>query len=178
MKRGFVILADGFNASEAVVLAAMMRNAGIALDLIGLNTTMPESEEGTILKADARFNSGISGSYEFMIIPGGRAYGKLSNTSSVLAEIQQMNAKQKLLAAISTGPVVLARSGVLDSREAVCKSGYEKELPKPRPGRVKVDGNIITASSTGDVFEMGLAIIRWLAPRKEQKIKRDMSIRL
>ena len=174
--KGCIIIADGFDAGEGCLLASALRRAGLEAELVGVGSTMISSERGITVRADRRFDGSL-GNCDFVIITGGRSYEALSHTASVLSEIKRMHASGKLVAGISTGPVVLAKAGVLDEHEAVCYPGYEKEIPRPRNGRVKVDGNVITASGPGHAIEFALAIVNWFDPQKAAKLKRDMLIR-
>ncbi len=176
--RGAMILADGFETAEALATADVLRRAGIKLDLVGINTTMPESDQGIRVQADRRFSPGLWKEYDFLVIPGGSAWKKLSVTESVLQEIREFHKSGKLVAAICGGPVVLAKAGILEDREAVCYPGLERELPHPRDKRVLDDRNIITSQGPGTAMEFGLRIVeKLLGPQKANALKEKLLVR-
>ncbi len=91
--------------------------------------------------------------------------------------VQQANQLHKLIAAISTAPVVLAHAGILKGRRATVYPDYDATLSLQENGAkfvyedVVVDENIITCNHTRYKEEFAEAIIKYLSEAHERASK-------
>lgn len=157
--KAMVILADGFEEIEALVVVDIMRRAKVDIITVGLTSSVVEGSHGIRAVADKRMGDINPDSFDMLILPGGNpGYMNLANSSKVLGIIKDFNKKKKIIAAICAAPFVLAKAGVLDSRVATIYPGMEKEIPRPRDAKVVVDGNIVTSRSPGTAVEFALKL--------------------
>lgn len=158
-----VLLDDGFEELEAMGPIALLRRAGLDVDLIGVNNK--ESVTG-------RFNVTYSpcfpiDAYDFsgvdcLVLPGGPHYKKLQENKVVLDLVRDFY-ENKVLAAICASPTILGHMGLLKNRNYTCF----KEMNEDFGGTyhydyVVVDDNLITGVSAAASIEFAFAIIEKL----------------
>ncbi|KAI3427154.1 hypothetical protein D9Q98_007091 [Chlorella vulgaris] len=107
---------------------------------------------GHNFKLNANFDTVESGSYQGLVIPGGRAPEYLRLNPRVLEIVQHFMAASKPVACICHGAQLLAAAGVLSGRtctaypacgpEVTAAGGTHKEVDADQ---VVVDGNLVTA---------------------------------
>jgi 4-methyl-5(b-hydroxyethyl)-thiazole monophosphate biosynthesis len=178
-KKALLILADGFEEAEAVVPADILRRAGITLTLCALAGREVMGSRGIKILTDITLDQ-IKEDYDALILPGGGDGAQnLSRSDKVSNLIKKMHKDRKIIAAICASPVVvLAPSGVLSGKKAVCYPGMEGDFPQDvtvvnQP--VVTDGNIITANGPGAAFLFGFKLAEVLAGAAvADKVKKDM----
>ena len=172
-----VVLADGFEDSEAIVTQDVVKRGGIDVVLAGLSKKIIESSRGVKVITNELFSSDAARRYDGIVLPGGRGYRYLLQSSTVGTVLKEFNKSKKLIAAICAAPVVLAENGILDDVKATVYPGFEKKIPHPRDGDVIVDGNVITARGPGAAFKFGLKIVEYLSGAQVAKrVKNEMVI--
>ena len=159
MKNCIVLLAEGFEETEAVVPADMLRRANIGVRLAAV-------QKGAQM---------VNGAHSFC--PGGMGGStNLAKSEQVRFVLEQMNTNGKIIAAICAAPaLVLAPLGLLDGKSFTCYPGMEKLLPyaphaKPeayRAERAVLDGNLLTACGPAGASALGFELIRLLCGEKE-----------
>jgi len=176
--KAILILADGFEDSEAIITQDVLKRAGITVTLAGLNSKIIESSRGVRVIADTSFSVETAKKYDALILPGGgRGYKNLTNSASVNETIKYFDKNKKLIAAICAAPLVLANAGILENVKATVYPGLEKKIPKPRNEDVIVDGHIITSKGPGTAFLFALKIVEYLLGKKiANEVKREMVI--
>jgi 4-methyl-5(b-hydroxyethyl)-thiazole monophosphate biosynthesis len=167
-------LADGFEEIEAFVPLSVLRGAGVQVDTVGLAGSVASGSHGTKVSTDRRLAEVRVDDYDGIVLPGGgRGCANLERSKAVMDIIAGMNERGKLVAAICAAPLLLAKAGVLDNRKATVYPGMERELPYPRPGRVVVDGNVVTSQGPGTAVDFALEIVKQLlgpaAAEKQRK---------
>jgi 4-methyl-5(b-hydroxyethyl)-thiazole monophosphate biosynthesis len=163
-------LAEGFDEMEAITTANVLRRAGIEVTLAGVPGTIVQGARKIKVIADKNIEDVESEDFDAIVLPGGNpGYINLSKSKRVTKMITDMNERGKLVAAICGSPSILAKLGILDNKRATIYPGMERELPKPRTGKVIVDGNIITSQGPGTAVDFALEIITKL----QSKFKAD-----
>jgi len=167
-------LADGFEEIEAFVPLSVLRGAGVQVDTVGLAGSVASGSHGTRVSTDKRLAEVRVDDYDGIVLPGGgRGCANLERSKAVMDIIAGMNERGKLVAAICAAPLLLAKAGVLKNRKATVYPGMERELPYPRPGRVVVDGNVVTSQGPGTAVDFALEIVKQLlgpaAAEKQRK---------
>ena len=179
MKIG-VLVADGFQDSEYFLPKVEIEKLGVETEVISLTHEPIEiysffSRIGlldvpkTILEADP-------GEYAGVLVPGGaRSPALLSESEEVLSFIRSINDRQKLVAPICRGTMLVATSGIVKNRHI---TGFHRGDLWPdlvvRPivekfggvwsddGPVVVDRNLISARHPDDMPHFAGAIREWL----------------
>jgi len=168
-KKALVILAEGFEETEAITCIDILRRAGIETTSAGLNSIDVKSSRGIIVRADKKLEESDT-DFDACVLPGGMpGAANLAASKTVLKIIHAMNNAKKLIAAICAAPaVVLAPEGLLNNKSATCFPGMEKAFGPGihfKKDSVVIDGSIITSRALGTALPFALAITEQLVGR-------------
>ncbi len=161
-----ILLAQGFEESEALVPADLLRRAGVEVALVGLDSLQVTGGHHITVTADTTLDQITPEQLHMLVLPGGLGgVSAIQGSTPALALIQRCCDQGCWLAAICAAPTILANLGILDRRHGVCYPGMEEEMgsavvQKGTP--VVVDGHIITAEAAGSSFAFGLKLVEVL----------------
>lgn len=172
MKKVAVILAEGFEESEALVPMDIMRRAGFEVDLLGLENLEVKGAHQLRVKSDFLLEEKKDVFYDAIVLPGG-SLGALNLSESSLVEefLKKGLSNNTIIGAICAAPaLVLADKGFLDNKKYTgypsSSLPYERGLYEKDFGLMK-DGLFLTAKSMGYACDFGLALVVSLAGNKE-----------
>ena len=176
-----ILLGTGFEESEALVPADLLRRAGIEVRLVGVDGPAVTSAHGVTVTADLTLAELDREAVDMLVLPGGLGGVEvLQGDRHVQALIQHCydegrwlaagwSAAQLLVArgraAICAAPTILANLGFLDRRRAVCYPGMEELMGSAvvqKGAPVVADGHIITGEAAGSSFPFGLKLVEVL----------------
>ena len=163
MKKAFLFLANGFEESEAIVPADILRRGGVELVLVSVMGKKEVVGANNIaVTADRLFDECDFSSANMLILPGGMPGAKNLNEHDGLKNLLAgFAAKGGLVAAICAAPLVLGGLGLLKGRTATCYPGFESYLEgatcTAQP--VEIDGTIITGRGPGYAYDFGFALL-------------------
>jgi 4-methyl-5(b-hydroxyethyl)-thiazole monophosphate biosynthesis len=177
-----ILLGNGFEESEALVPADLLRRAGAQVKLVGLDGLQVTGGHGITVQADATLDQIDPDEVEMLMLPGGLGgVEAIAGNVRALALIQQCSDRGCWLAAICAAPTILANMGILDRRRAVCYPGMEEEMGSAvvqKGTAVVEDGHIITGEAAGSAFAFGLALVRALyGDQAAQKVQHAVHYR-
>ena len=165
--QGLIILADGFEDTEALTTRDILLRGAIIPTTVSINKTNEvTSSFGVKLFADKNIDNIDSiDEYSFIILPGGgRGVKNLSLDKRVLDLVKKFAEQNKLVCAICAAPSILGEMGLLKDKQYTCYAGFNKDeyglFNNEKP--VIKDGNIITARSMEFSIDFGLKIIQSL----------------
>ena len=173
----YILLAEGFEESEALVPADLMRRAGLEVRLVGLDALQVTGGHGITVTADVTLDQVDTDQMQLLMLPGG-----LGGVDSILMNLFALGLIQRAwdqgcyLAAICAAPTILAHLGIVDRRKAVCYPGMEEEMGSAviQTGcPVVVDGRIITGEAAGSAFDFGLKLVEILSGAEAVRKVRD-----
>lgn len=172
-----ILLGKGFEESEAIVPADLLRRAGLDVRLVALEGTEVAGSHGITVKADLTLDQVDPDELEMLVLPGGLGgVAAIQGSLGALALIDQASARGVYLAAICAAPTILARVGILDRRSAVCYPGMEEDMGSAvvdKGASVVVDGHIITGRAAGSAFDFGLRLVAILKGANTAEDVRD-----
>ena len=125
----YILLAEGFEESEALIPADLMRRAGLEVRLVGLDALQVTGGHGITVTADVTLDQVDTDQMQLLMLPGG-----LGGVESILMNLFALGLIQRAwdqgcyLAAICAAPTILAHLGIVDRRKAVCYPGMELSL--------------------------------------------------
>lgn len=165
-----VLLADGFEESEAVVPVDLLRRGGVEAKLAGVNGLRVRSSHNITVEADCLLADVSLEQVDMVFVPGGLG-GVDHLLASPLARdfLGRAAAADKYLTAICAGPTVLSRLGLIDGKRAICYPGCEVNLPPAihvPDQRVVRDGKLLTGEAAGSAFDLGLAMLEVLKDKE------------
>lgn len=182
MPKAVVILADGFEEIEAVTQIDVLRRAGVAVTVAGLDKSPAKGAHGIMIETDATLYS-LGDDFDAVILPGGMPGSEsLGESDAVVGLLKKQRESGRIIAAICAAPAFApVRAGVLDGKRATCYPSFESRFGDKTTfseERVVIDGNIVTSRGPGTALEMALALVSELvSPEKAAEIKNGMLIR-
>ena len=166
MKKVVIVLAPGFEETEAVMTIDLLRRAGFEVRIAGLSGLEVNGSRNIRVQADILLKD-LSEAFDALVLPGGMPGAKnLAESSLFEGFIGRAFAEKWLVAAICAAPaVVLASKGYLKGRRFTCFTGREKDVQDgifcAEP--VVKDGQLITSRGPGTTADFAFEIIRTLA---------------
>lgn len=146
-----ILLGSGFEESEAIIPADLLRRAGVEVVLASLEGTEVTSSHGVAVKADATLEALDADQIDLLFLPGGLGgVEAIQNCPAAQKLVRAVYDKGKYLSAICAAPTILGALGLLKGRRAVCYPGMEDGLigaDVQKGCGVVVDGNLITGEA-------------------------------
>ena len=173
-----LLLADGFEETEALVPLDLLRRGKCDVKTVGITGKTVVGAHGIAVTADLSPKD-VLGKIDALILPGGMpGTSNLDVSPDVDRLIRQTLSDGGRLAAICAAPLVLGRRGLLVGKRAVCFPGFENELRGAIKSdkRVETDGSVTTAVGMGAAYEFGLALLSLLAGRETAEAVRLSSL--
>ncbi len=178
----YLFLAEGFEETEALATADILRRAGLSLALCADGPVT--GGHGICVLPDCGVDAVQLDDAELLVLPGGMpGVNNLWADARLRALLQNAAARGIPLAAICAAPLILGRLGLLEGRHAVCYPGFEGELRGARLADAEAvtdstgAGVIVTAKAAGSVFTFGLELTRLLrGEEKADAVKKAMHI--
>ena len=161
-----ILLADGFEESEALVPADLLRRAGVEVALVGVDGGQVAGAHGITVAADKTLKELDREQVELLMLPGGLGGVEAIRKSAAAMELIQYCVSQgRWVAAICAAPTVLAQLGITDGKQAVCYPGMEDQMGAAQVQKgspVVADGRVITGEAAGAAFDFGLKLVEAL----------------
>ncbi|MDD3171383.1 MAG: DJ-1/PfpI family protein [Bacilli bacterium] len=172
--KGLMILANGFEDTEALATLDILRRSMLDIEVV---TISDDKEVTSQYKLKLKFEKALkdvkSDDFDFLVIPGGGAVKHvLKGMKEISALITSFVQKGKLVAAICAAPSLIAELGFFVDEKYTCYPGCEtsslggKYLPNKG---VVVSGKFITAKSMAYSIDFGLTIVEYLQGREQMK---------
>lgn len=160
-----VLIADGTEEMEAVIVIDTLRRAKLAVTALGVNTLELTCSRQVKVTADAIFQATEIARFDVLVIPGGAGgTEKMKNTPDVLSAIRDHYAAGKLLCAICAGPLVLQAAGILEGCGITCHPAVKDSITDAiyTDERIHLENNILTSQGPGTSFDFALQIVSLL----------------
>ena len=168
MKTALILLATGFEETEAVTIIDVLRRGSIEITSASLaETLLVKGAHAIEVMADASFSDIKNKSFDAVILPGGMGGTENLLASDDVQDLLQKHADQdKVVSAICAAPLVLEKAGLLAGKKATIYSGMEDKLhsvSQVRAEKVVEDGQVMTSKGPGTAMEFALALVEKLA---------------
>lgn len=169
----YLMLAEGFEETEAIATLDVIRRAGIKIQTVGIGEDyFVTGSHNLCVKVDITIDKIEKEIMDGIIIPGGMPGTlNLQKSEKVTELIKYCNENKKLIAAICAAPMILGELGILKDRNVTCFPGYDDSLDGANVSDdyIVADGNIITARGAGVSIRFGGAIVDYF--KKGEGIK-------
>ena len=178
--RGLLLLADGFEDTEALTTRDVLIRAGIEVTTASITDRLEvESSFGVHVLADALLKLIFDTTpYDFIVLPGGgRGTRNLSESPLVPQYLQKFVSANKLVCAICAAPSILGKLGYLTNEKYTCFAGFNVGFAGDFTGNeVEVSGNFITARSMRYSVPFALAIIEKILGKEiKNKVEKGLN---
>lgn len=163
-----VVLADGFEECEALLIVDLLRRAGVDTLMVSVNSSLEViSSRGIRVKADALLKDTDFESAQMLFLPGGRLGTENLSKCSVIKEQCRYFAADRKLAAICAAPSLLAELGLV--KKATVHPDYNDNMFNTvvENQSVVVDGNIITGQGLGAAFPFAFELVKTMKGREK-----------
>jgi len=170
-KKALVILAKGFEETEAIVSIDILRRSEIEVIVAGSEHDVVIGAHGIAVKTDIKLED-YDGLPDAIVLPGGMPGAEnLAKAVKIKDILLKMKKEKKLIAAICASPaLVLAPAGILDEKSATCYPGLEKNFSsktKISEEKIVQDGNVITSRGAGTAHLFGFKIAENLVGKEK-----------
>ena len=172
MSKILMILAEGFEETEAIAVADVLRRAGLDLTIAGLSAQTVAGAHGIAVKADCLLADVDAAGLNAVVLPGGMPGAMhLRDSDAVMQIVKTVYNNGGIAAAICAAPIVLARAGITDGKKITAYPGFEKYLDKAdyTGTLTQVDGRVITGKGPGASFEFAAVIAEALGKGEQVK---------
>ncbi len=182
-KSACVLIADGSEEMEAVIVVDVLRRAGISVFLAGVGeeTRMVTTSRGVRIAPDGAWDPAEVVRFDALVIPGGIGGTQtMRQDESVKQAVREFVSAGKTVASLCAGPTVLQEAGVLAGKTYTSNPGSRAELPAGTwvDRSVVRDGNILTSQAPGTAFAFALALVEMLeSPETAKKVAAGMLYR-
>ncbi len=179
MKKVCLVLTDGFEEAEAVATFAILRRAGLVVDIYSLTQGDATGRFGLTCTALKPFSQLNGADYDALVLPGGPQYAALEKSEGVQALIKEFISAHKVVAAICASPTILGHAGYLKGKNYTCFTSMNEDFGGHFTGQyTTVDDNIVTGQSAAASIDFGFAIVeKLLGPEKAEQIKKSVYYR-
>jgi putative intracellular protease/amidase len=165
----FVLVHESFVQYEVVLTCLFMKTKGDIVT-IGFDGAEVTSQEGFVVKPHIRLSDVDTDEVDLFVIPGGEHVNIYGNPL-LTRMLGDLNRKGKVIAAICSGPVHLAKAGLLDGKKYTSYDLPQRKDDFKRAEYVDtnlvVDGNIVTARAVGYV-DMALGLGKIMGIYKDE----------
>lgn len=169
MKKVVAFLADGFETVEALCVIDLLRRAKVLVETVSIKEDKyVVSSHNIEVKADKSIDELDMSDADMIFLPGGPGHTRLLECETVMENVRDFVAREKLVGAICAAPSILGRIGALKGKKATCFPGYEQYLLEAIHCNDKAvrDGNIITGKGMGASMEFGLLMVEAMTDKK------------
>ena len=183
----YVLLAEGFEETEAITPVDLLRRAGVDAKMLGVTGMLVHGSHGIGIEADLPMDQVDWSQADMIVLPGG-----MPGTTNLYADERVTNAVRacydagKYVAAICAAPsIILGGMGLLKGRKATCYPGMEDGMvaydacwtfsvdgmvgATPLERTCVVDGRIITACGVGGALDFGCALVSALCGEEQAR---------
>lgn len=167
----FVIAPKNYRDDELEVPKKILSEEGHSADIASTTATACKGMLGGSVKPDLTVTQALKKNYDGLIIIGGSGAPELADNADVIKLIQDYDSRQRLIASICLGPIVLAKAGVLHGVKATVwnSSSYTRPVDilkengaKFTGDKIVTDRHIITAFGPDYVRDFAREIALYL----------------
>lgn len=154
---------NDFSEEEFIIIRNRLLKAGRQVFITSDDHLVCSGSKGMKVKSDTSlYNVNVNNFVAFILIGGvgGRNYW---NNALLHKIIKKFFDAKKVVAAICSSPIILAKSGILQNRKATCFAEDKMELINARidyqDRNIVVDGNIVTADTSLSALQFVEAVL-------------------
>ncbi|PVD35434.1 hypothetical protein C0Q70_02396 [Pomacea canaliculata] len=176
MPSALVLLAEGAEEMETVIVVDVLRRGGVDVTLAGVAGNKPVkcSRDVTIVPDTSLESALTKGPYDAIVCPGGAGGAKILSQSPVVGKaLQDQESRGGIIGAVCAAPTALAAHGIGKGKKV---TSYPSMGDKMKQGgyryledRVVQDGKLITSRGPGTCFEFALKLVEALVDKEKSK---------
>ena len=160
----FFLPSSHFNDAEFFTVKKILEENGIFIFVASDSNIICQSLNGQKVKADVSLFNIHESNFSGIVLVGGAGARRYWDNVQLHRIVDKFNKAKKVVAAICSAPVTLAKAGILKGKSATCFFEDKTELISAgidyKDVPVVVHGNIITANGTNASKSFADAILR------------------
>ncbi len=157
MKKILVVVHSGYEETELISTLNIFKRNKVNYYLWSIEGLLSVNSSHEAIVKTKTFLPKIE-NFDGIFIPGGPAIDKLIKYDKLIDLVKKFNKKNKIIAAICAGPLILYKAGLLNDKIYTAYPKIEI-LKKKNNNEVEVDKNIITGKSFESTIEFAKEIV-------------------
>lgn len=160
-----ILPAENFNETEYLTVKHILEISGFKLFIASDAHSLCTGKNGLKVRADVSFFNMNENNFSGIIFIGGSGVINYWGNQNLYKIAKKFCEKKKLVSAICSAPVILAKAGLLEGKDATCYPEDRKELEKCginyKDQNVVIQKNIITARDSSSSNDFANAIVNF-----------------
>jgi len=152
-----------FNEEEFTIVRKRLLKAGKQIFITSDDHSVCSGSKGMKVKSDTSFYNVNVNNFSSFILIGGSGSRNYWENQSLYKIIKKFFDAKKVIAAICSSPITLAKAGILQNKKATCYSVDKMELINAgidyQEKKVIVDGTVVTANDACSALQFAEAIL-------------------
>lgn len=152
-----------FNEEEFIIVRKRLLKAGKQVFITSDDHSACSGSKGMKVKSDISFYNVNVNNFIALILIGGAGARNYWKNEPLHKIIKKFCDSEKVIAAICSSSIILAKAGILQNKKATCYSENKMELINAgidyQEKKVVVDGNFVTAESVQSALQFVEAIL-------------------
>jgi protease I len=153
--KALIISSDNFEDSELLVPYYRLKEEEIEVDVASMKPGSIKGKHGYEVDVTKALKDVNAGSYDILILPGGRAPEAVRKEKKALDIARFFFEKNRPVAAICHGGQTLISAGLVTGRRVTCYRSVVPEMKEAgalyEDSEVVVDGNLVTSRQPSDL---------------------------
>ena len=152
-----------FNEEEFTISRKRLLKAGKQVFITSDDHFVCSGSKGMKVKSDTSFYNVNVNNFSAVILIGGSGCQAYWKNESLHKIVKKFFDSKKVVAAICSSPIILAKAGILQNKKATCYSEHKMELINAgidyQDKNVVVDGNVVTANDSRSALQFAEAVL-------------------
>lgn len=152
-----------FNEEEFTIIKKRLLKAGKQIFVTSDDQSVCSGSKGMKVKSDTSFYNVNVNNFGAFILIGGTGSRNYWKNESLHKIIKKFFDAKKVVAAICSSPITLAKAGILQNKKATCYAEDKMELINSgidyQDKNIVVDGNIVTADNSRSSLQFAEAVL-------------------
>jgi protease I len=152
-----------FNEEEFTIIKKRLLKAEKQVFITSDDHFVCSGSKGMKVKSDTSFYNVNVNNFSSLILIGGSGSRNYWKNESLHKIIKKFSDAKKVIAAICSSPVILAKSGILQNKKATCYSEDKMELINSgidyQDRNIVIDGNVVTADNVQSALQFAESVL-------------------
>ncbi|MBP3853324.1 MAG: DJ-1/PfpI family protein [Erysipelotrichaceae bacterium] len=170
-----VLLDNGYEELEAMAPIALLKRAGLDVDLVSIINQPVTGRFGISYSPVESIDEYDFSQADCIVLPGGPQYATMGKNEKVLKLLPEF-LSHKVVGAICAAPTILGHQGLLKGRKYTCFQSMNEDFGGEYVEAYTVtDKNLVTAVSAAASIEFGFALMEVLCGKEHtDQVKEDV----
>ena len=152
-----------FNEEEFTIVRNKLLKAGKQIFITSDDHSVCSGSKGLKIKSDISFYNVNVNNFSALVLIGGAGSRSYWKNGSLHTIIKKFIDTKKVIAAICSSPIILAKAGIIQNKKATCFAEDKMELINIgidyQDRNIVVDGNIVTANDARSALQFAEAVL-------------------